>query len=163
MEPITFPKGTAIGVLEAVELVTAEDPIWKEPVDPIVAAVSDASEQEQRKQTLGEEVSIKKECSAKDRSTLLDIILANHCTFALSDEDLGETDLVEHDINLTDSVPITTDPRIPYVLCAELERVRKTALKTNCIEPSTSSYSSGLVLVRKKDGSLRVCVCGLTL
>ena len=27
MEPITFPKGTAIGVLEAVELVTAEDPI----------------------------------------------------------------------------------------------------------------------------------------
>ena len=27
-----------------------------------------------------------------------------------------------------------------------------------CIEPSTSPYSSGLVLVRKKDGSLRVCV-----
>ena len=26
-------------------LVTAEDPIWKEPVDPIVAAVSDGSEQ----------------------------------------------------------------------------------------------------------------------
>ena len=40
------------------ELVTAEDPIRKEPVDPIVAAVSDGSEQEQRKQTLGEEVSI---------------------------------------------------------------------------------------------------------
>ena len=60
MEPITIPKGTVIGALEAVELVTAEDPIWKEPVDPIVAAGSVGSEQEQRKQTLAEEVSIGK-------------------------------------------------------------------------------------------------------
>ena len=31
-------------------------------------------------------------------------------------------------------------------------------LDTGCIEPSSSLYSSGLVLVRKKDGGLRVCV-----
>ena len=37
MEPITIPKGTAIGALEAVELVTVEDPVWKESM---VAAVS---------------------------------------------------------------------------------------------------------------------------
>ena len=46
MKPITILKGTVVGTLEAVELVTAEDPIWKEPVDPIVAAGSDDSEQE---------------------------------------------------------------------------------------------------------------------
>ena len=157
MEPITIPKGIVIGALEAVELVTAEDPIWKEPVDPIVPAGSDGSEQEQQKQTLAEEVSIGKQCSAKDRSALLDMILANHCTSALSDEGLGETDLVEHDINLTYSVPITTHPRrLPYALHTELEEELERLLKTGCIEPSTSSYSSGLVLVRKKDGSLHV-------
>ena len=31
-------------------------------------------------------------------------------------------------------------------------------LEPGCIEPSTSPYASGLVLVYKKDGGLRVCV-----
>ena len=35
------------------------------------------------------------------------MILVNHCTFALYDE----TNLVAHDINLTDPVSITTHPR----------------------------------------------------
>ena len=39
---------------------------------------------------------------------------------------------------------------------AELEVDRLTSV--GCIEPSDSPYASGLVLVRKKDGSLRVCV-----
>ena len=86
------------------------------------------------------------------------MILANHCTFALSDEGLGETDLMENDINLTYSVLITTHPRrLPYTLHAELEEELERLFKTSCIEPSTSSYSSGPVLVRKKDGSLHVC------
>ena len=60
MEPIATPEGAVIGALEAVELATAEDPVWKEPVDPNVAAVSNGSEQEQQKQVHGEEVSIGK-------------------------------------------------------------------------------------------------------
>ena len=103
-------------------------------------------------------MSIGKQCSAKDRSALLDMILANHCTFALSDEGLGETNLVENDINLIYSVSITTHPRrLPYALHTELEEELERLLKTGCIEPSTSSYSSGPVLVKKKDGSLHVC------
>ena len=31
-------------------------------------------------------------------------------------------------------------------------------METGCIEPSLSSFASGLVLVRKKDGGLRVCI-----
>ena len=84
------------------------------------------------KQTLG----VLEKTSAKDRSALLDMILENHCIFALSDEELGETDLVEHDINLTDSVPITTHPnRLPYALHAKLEEELERLLKTGCIEP----------------------------
>ena len=42
---------------------------------------------------------------------------------------------------------------MPYVQ-TELSRLEV----TGCIEQSTSPYASGLVLVRKKDGTLRVCV-----
>ena len=71
---------------------------------------------------LDKEVSIGKQCSTKDRSALLDMILENHCTFAIPDKELGESDLVEHDINLIDTVPITAHPRrLPYALHAELE------------------------------------------
>ena len=87
------------------------------------------------------------------------MILENHCTLALSDEEFSETDLVEHDSNFMDSAPITTHARsLPYVLHAELEEELERLLKTGCMEPSTSPYSSRLVLVRKKDGSLYVCV-----
>ena len=79
--------------------------------------------------------------------------------FALSDEELGETNLVEHEIKLTDNTTIMTLPRrLPYALRTELEEELEGLLNTGCIEPSTSPYSSGLVLVRKKDGSLRVCI-----
>ena len=36
----------------------------------------------------------------------------------------------------------------------ELEKL----LKIKCIEPTNSSYASPIVLVRKPDGNLRVCV-----
>ena len=56
-------------------------------------------------------------------------------------------------------VPFRTAPRrLPYALRAELETELTRLEATGCIEQSTSPYASGLVLVRKKDGSLRVCV-----
>ena len=47
---------------------------------------------------------------------------------------------------------------MPYALRDELDSELSKLLATGCIEPSHSPYASGLVLVRKKDGSLRVCV-----
>ena len=79
-----------------------------------------------------------------------------HDSFAINDAELGETDLIEHAIN-TGANPVKAFPRIlPYALRKELEEVLRVLLAMGCIEPSTSPYVSGLVLVRKKDGSLRV-------
>ena len=52
----------------------------------------------------------------------------------------------------------TTPRRLPYSLRTELEDELRKLLQTKCIEPSNSPYASGLVPVRKKDGSLRICV-----
>ena len=99
------------------------------------------------------------EHNTEDTAALREAVLSHHSVFALSDEELGETNLVEHEIKLTDNTTITSPPRrLPYALRTELEEELECLLNTGCIEPSTSPYSSGLVLVQKKDGSLRVCV-----
>ena len=55
--------------------------------------------------------------------------------------------------------PTKTFPRrLPYALRKELEEELAKLTAAGCIEPSTIPYASGLVLVCKKDGSLRVCV-----
>ena len=73
--------------------------------------------------------------------------------------ELGETDLVEHGIDTGKAKPVKTFPRwLPYALRKELEDELNKLLATGCIKQSTSPYASGLVLVRKKDGSLSVCV-----
>ena len=48
--------------------------------------------------------------------------------------------------------------RLPYALRAELEEEMNKLMDIGCIEPSTSPHASPLVLVRKKNGGLRVCI-----
>ena len=104
---------------------------------------------------LEEQLCIGEQCSVDDRATLTGVILAKHICFALSDHELGETNLVEHKIKLTDSIPMATQPkRLPYVLYKELEGELDRLISTGCIEQSNSSYASGLVMVRQTDGTL---------
>ena len=79
--------------------------------------------------------------------------------FALQDSELGETDLVTHTIDTGNAKPVQTSPRwLPYVLRQELEQELASLLDTGCIEPSSSPYALALVLVRKKNNALCVCV-----
>ena len=79
--------------------------------------------------------------------------------FPITDSELGETSLVEHDIQLIDNLSVIARPRqLPCVLHMELEKELGWLINSGCIEPSNSTYSLGLVLVRKKDGGLCVCV-----
>ena len=158
LRPIMFTKDTVVGKLEAVELVTAGDSVWKEQSSLMVATISGENVTCQRKGQLAEQLCIGGH-STDDKAAVQEAVLSHHNVFALSDGELGETNLVEHEIKLTDNTAITTPPRrLPYALRTELEEELERLLNTGCIEPSTSPYSSGLVLVRKKDGSLRVCV-----
>ncbi len=79
--------------------------------------------------------------------------------FSLHDLDLGCTSLVKHSIQLTSKVPFKQrPPRIPAAMLEEVKRHLRELEQLRVIERSSSLYASNVVLVRKKDGSLRFCV-----
>ena len=79
--------------------------------------------------------------------------------FSAGDHDLGQTSLVEHTIDTGDSRPVKVPPRrIPIHKRQEAEETVAKLEQQGLIEPSTSPWSSALVFVKKKDGSLRCCV-----
>ena len=69
------------------------------------------------------------------------------------------TNLGEHTIELTSSEPVRTKPYpLPFALREEVDREIQSMLKSNVIEPSTAPYMSPIVVVKKADGSNRICV-----
>jgi len=79
--------------------------------------------------------------------------------FVESEDDLGFTPLVEHTIHTVDEVPVKIPHRrIPPNLMPEVRDVVNKMLRQKVIQPSVSPYAAPVVLVRKKDKSLRLCV-----
>ena len=79
--------------------------------------------------------------------------------FALNDEDMCFTDAVEHNIDIDGSIPIKQRMRrLPQNMAEEADKQVDDMLKRGVIEKSNSPWASGVVLVKKKDGSFRLCV-----
>lgn len=79
--------------------------------------------------------------------------------FALEDEDLGYTDKITHEIHLIDNEPVTQPyRRIPPNQYKEVKDHISQLLRKGVIQESNSAYASPIVLVRKADGSIRLCV-----
>ncbi|KAJ8016328.1 hypothetical protein DPEC_G00006050 [Dallia pectoralis] len=87
-------------------------------------------------------------------------LLHRHASvFSTGDTDLGRTHVTRHQINTSGAKPIKIAPRrIPLHLQQEASDHVKQMLDNNIIRPSCSPWASPVVLVRKKDGTLRFCV-----
>ncbi|MEW8316224.1 MAG: reverse transcriptase domain-containing protein [Candidatus Thiodiazotropha endolucinida] len=82
-----------------------------------------------------------------------------NAVFSKDLKDIGHTSLVEHRIKLTNEEPFK-EPyrRIPPALIEEVREHIQEMLQAGAIRNSESPYSSNVVIVRKKDGSIRFCV-----
>ena len=80
------------------------------------------------------------------------------CAFSKHPMDLGCTSVIKHRIDLEDETPFKEKPRpIPQGMFQEVKEHIDQLLDLGIIEPSTSPWSSNVVLAKKKDGSLRLC------
>ena len=80
-------------------------------------------------------------------------------TFSRNEWDLGLTHLAEHPINTGDAYPVKQRPRrVPLAYAQEEKQAIEDLLKKGVIQKSTSPWASPIVLVKKKNGSVRPCV-----
>jgi transposase InsO family protein len=95
-----------------------------------------------------------------EQITEVENLLVNfESVFSLHDLDLGCTDKVKHKIRLTSEVPFRDRHR--HIPPSQIETVRNhlyEMLSLGVIRKSDSPYASNVVLVKKKDGSLRFCI-----
>ncbi|KAL6734885.1 hypothetical protein Aduo_005377 [Ancylostoma duodenale] len=81
-----------------------------------------------------------------------------HDIFAVTDQELTQTDLVEHDIDTGSCKPIKQKVRpIPQGLRKQLKEMLEDLEKRSIIRKSSSDWASPIVLVQKKDKTIRLC------
>ena len=87
-----------------------------------------------------------------------ELLLSYHDTFVLKADELGCTSAIEHEIRLNDDEPFKECFRcIPPPLLEEVCASLRDMLEAGTIQPSQFPWCNAVVLVRKKDGSLRFC------
>ena len=166
--PCTLYKDTVAAICEPVDLVEAPH-IWENNValcqkhekgDGLTDAVDND----------GETLSVPKHLAdlfqrsshllnPDERSQLARVLTDFAVVFATSSDDLGHTSLVTHQINTGSSQPIRQPTRrLPLHKRAEADTLLKDMLIKGVIEPSSSPWTSPIVLVKKKDGSTCFCV-----
>ena len=102
---------------------------------------------------------IEENISGSDRKKIRQLLLKNQEVFGTKEEPFGKTDLVKHDIITEKCPPIKQHMRrIPFHLKPEADKEVSKMLKAEVIEPSSSPWAAPVVLVRKKDGSIRYCI-----
>ena len=97
--------------------------------------------------------------SEKEQTDVRDLIKEFGFLFSLDDLDLGRTSVAKHKIQLTNPVPLKE--RYGRILPHQLEEVKKhlhQMLEIGAIRKPSGPWASVVVLVRKKDGSLRFCI-----
>ena len=92
------------------------------------------------------------------RKQLLQLLECYSDVFANSKDDFGRTNRIQHQIPTGESAPIRQPVRrVPPVKRSETRELLQGMLEKDVIQPSSSPWASPIVLVKKKDGSTRLC------
>ena len=97
--------------------------------------------------------------TAEQKSALFALLNKHSEAFSGSAEDLGRTNLIYHIIDIGDSGPVRQGMRRILheqigVLKADIDKLQSARM----VEPSSSPFASPTILVKKKDGSWRLCI-----
>ena len=153
--------GTIIGRAVEVEIIkgSERDTISTESSGgklPTVRSVQSVTDHKERLLSL---INRPTQLDQKQTQELLDFISDHHMVFSLDDLERGETNLADMEIHTGDEAPRRVAARrMPFAVQQEVARQLCNMQEAGVIEPSSSPWSSPVVMVRKKDGTLRFCV-----
>ena len=150
---VTVYKGMAVAVAERI----ADSHIAAAvhgPVDNRVGGIS-----ARKREMLYNCVQSCDDLSEEEREELLTLLLMYEDALADKDEELGCTAVVQHSIVTGDAPPIKQPNRpIPVARQHEVHKLLDEMLQKDVIQPSASPWASPVVLVQKKDGTMRFCI-----
>ena len=137
---VTIPKGQEIGRLVEVEVPAPS----QNDLDAL---------DEEQERVLNEMVErVDSEVTGEDKQRLRNLLMKYKGAISWNEYDLGYTDLVQHSIPTTDGPPVRQKlRRFPPAHAAIIDKQVDIMLKQGIIEPSTSEWSSNVVIVKKKD------------
>ena len=97
--------------------------------------------------------------SGQEQTEARSLLQRYSSVFAAHDGDLGCTNLIAHDIPLLDDIPVRQrHRRIPPSDYETVKAHINQLLESQVVRESSSPYASPIVIAKKKDGSLRMCV-----
>ena len=97
--------------------------------------------------------------SQTQQDKLLALLSLYSDVIASGPNDLGHTQVLSHHIDTGDAPPIRqATRRVPVPSREKVEQLLEDMLSKKIISPSKSPWASPVVLVQKKDGSIRFCI-----
>jgi len=144
--PVVVKAGTIISDLDSAQVCATQNE-------------TTASAQGPGSTLLGMVDNVDKSVSDEDQRRLVSLLTEYSSAFSKDENDLGWTDVITHAIDTGDSKLVRQPLRrhSPAHMVAIQEHVSN-MLQQGVIQPAKSRWASNLVLVKKKDGSLRCCV-----
>ena len=150
-QPVTLYKGTRIAHLTEVEEVD-DGPML---ISSVQCNGDISSELEAVLWTLAEQASLEHE----EQERLFILLVEYADVFALSNDKLGRTDILQHEIHTEDAPPIRQHfRRVCPQKRQEMKALLSEMLERDIIRSSSSPWASPVVLVKKKDGTSCFCV-----
>ena len=97
--------------------------------------------------------------SCEEAKLVKGLLLRHANVFSKSKSDLGNCGIIPHRINTGLAPPIRLPPRrVPIAIKDAVDAEVQRLIDTNLVVKSKSAWAFPLVPIRKKDGSIRICI-----
>jgi len=148
-KPQLVKRGTCLGELDTVEVLDDKPRIEED--DKVIEPQDDVREILMDK--------LPEDMTDAERDKVDELLRDYDDIFSTSTYDMGRTHLMEHSIDTGDHRPIRQPlRRHPMAHLDEIDQQVNDLMENDFIEPAASPWAANIVLVRKKDGSHRLCV-----
>ncbi|CAI5686070.1 unnamed protein product [Oreochromis niloticus] len=154
VQDVVLSPHTTIGTLSYAHLVSSPQGLQEEGMAATISSQTVVSSVQDKIAAI--ELST---LTAQEQGHVRSLLYKYSGVFSDHDGDIGCTNLISHDIPLVEDTPVRQ--RYRRIPPSEYEAVKahiRQLLEAQVIRESSSPFASPIVLVRKKDGSLRLCV-----